>query len=220
MRELTSQALHNLTERDPEYMKGEGEPVTSLASSLGGGCESRSSWFNRFLFMYVRTLILRTFSSSHLFLFTPPPPPFLLICLPLLSPPLICPLFGSPTPPPLPTPSCRPWQPFPNSFPRPCRLTSTQDTVQCWPWQSCLMLSTSSLPRMGGTVHTCSMSYALLHEGRKMCSVVRICYCMMGAQYVVLYALLHEGRKMCSAVRTHTLLHDRCTICSTVCVTA
>ena len=39
VRELTSQALHNLTERDPEYMNGEGEPVTCLASSLGGGCE-------------------------------------------------------------------------------------------------------------------------------------------------------------------------------------
>ena len=62
------------------------------------------------------------------------------------------------------------------------------------------MLSTSSLPRMGGTVHTCSMSYALLHDGCTICSVVRICYCMMGVQYVVLYALLHDGHEMCSAL--------------------
>ena len=33
---------------------------------------------------------------------------------------------------------------------------------------------------------------------------VHIRYCMIGAQYVVVYALLHDG----------------CTICSTVCVTA
>ena len=49
---------------------------------------------------------------------------------------------------------------------------------------------------------------------------VRIRYCMIGAQYVVLYALLDDGCKMCSAVRTHTLLHDRYTICRSVCVTA
>ena len=32
VRELTSQALHNLTERDPQYMKDEGETVA------GCGC--------------------------------------------------------------------------------------------------------------------------------------------------------------------------------------
>ena len=35
VRELTSQALHNLTERDPEYMKNEGATTAHVTKGKG-----------------------------------------------------------------------------------------------------------------------------------------------------------------------------------------
>ena len=130
--------------------------------------------------------------------------------------------FSFPSPP-LPSPLLRATLGSPSQTPSPGHVSRPLHKTRCSTGSGrALSCSPQAVCPEWEVLYThaaCCMCYCMM-GAQYVVLYVHIHYCMIGAQYVVVYAFLHDGCKICRAVRTHTLLHDRCTICSSVCVTA